>query len=89
MRKIRNIKIFLLIIFSSIKTITCLPKSNDFNKELPINNGISLGENINISDYIQNIHSNLSQCFDMINETTILKKDFFYSNNFQKQLCTK
>ena len=91
MRKIRNIKIFLLIIFSSIKTITCLPKSksNNFKKEFPINNGISLGENINLYDFIQNIHSNLSQCFDIINDTTILKKDFFYSNNFQKQICTK
>ena len=42
---------------------------------------------------LQNINNNfkvnLSTCFDIINETTIEKKSFFYSKNFSTELCLK
>lgn len=91
MKKENNSKIFLFIILTLIKIFQCLPKSQSDNqiKNFTINNKISPKENRNLDISYQNIHNNLYECFIIINDTTMLKSDFFYSNDFTKGLCQK
>ena len=73
---------FFYIILVMIKINISIPISTSYNNK----NEFSF-INEQISQEINNV--NISQCFTIINDTTLLKNSFFYSNNFYKELCTK
>ena len=73
---------FLLNLFSLIQIYEPLPKISSLNQNIK-------KKSVNNSNIDGFINPNLSQCFIIMNDTTILKSEFFYSTDFKKELCTK
>ena len=88
-----NILLFFFInILSLIEIHESMPNLALYNSNKSISNinPNSTKDNTNKKDLIQIYQiNNFSQCFTTINDTTILKTKFFYSNDLQKELCTK
>ena len=79
-----NVLFFFFIILQLTKLNISLPISTLYNNN---NNKSFSFINNQISE--ENLTINISQCFTIINDTTFLKKSFFYTNNIHKELCAK